>query len=202
MSDEVINLFPTVCEECKEKNLTEKVYLEECPECNGTYCHHFASGVDPAICINCCSKVEMTEQIVTKTVEHYHEETDTVTTKKSTARQIKFDGFHWLFFQRRIEQMDDKELLLSIEYHRAIYNAMMLERDKRRVEYFHRNAGKKFVVPVSGVSSTETTTTKVRKTRVIKPEVAAAGLKMLLEQLLKQGKTQEEIMKLLGAKQP
>lgn len=146
----------------------------------------------------------MTDQTITKKTEHYNEETDKTYTKTSKARQIQFSGLDWLFYQRRINDLNDTELLLAIEYHRSIYNSMMYERDKRRADYAHRNAGKKIIFPTSSSANvTEVTTTKVKKTRTVKaskPDQTMANVAALLEVLVKQGKSKEEILALLGKK--
>lgn len=165
---------------------------------------HFASSVDPANCANCCSQVTMTDQTIYKKTEHYNEETDKTYSTTSKARQIQFSGLDWLFYQRRITDLNDTELLLAIEYHRAIYNSMMYERDKRRAEYAHRNTGKKITFPnTSSGNVTEVTTTKIKKTKTVKatkPDVAMANISSMLELLIKQGKSKDEILALLGKK--
>lgn len=195
------NLFPTICIKCKEQNLIQKAHIVLCSRCNTYFCIHFASSIDPSFCADCCHAVEMMEQTVYKKSEHYNEDKDKVYTKTSKARQIQFSGLDWLFFQRRIEQITDLELELAIEYHRGLYNFMMFERDKRRAEHAHRNAGKKLIIPTSNQNVVTSTTTKVKKTRTIKslsPEAKVAALKTIIENLMKQGKTQAEIMSLLS----
>src|SRR5271165_3282189 len=50
---------PTICELCNIRNLTHQVLLRKClsPECNRVYCVHFASTVDPNICLYCLSDI-------------------------------------------------------------------------------------------------------------------------------------------------
>lgn len=195
-------LFQKVCNVCKEENLIKQTYLATCGKCGEVYCVHFASTVDPSFCTGCCSDIVMTDQTIYKKTEHYNEETDKVYTKSSRARQIQFSGLDWLFYQRQIDRLTDTELALAIEYHRAIYNSMMFERDQRRAEYAHRNANK-IIIPTSKSSVTEVTTTKVKKTRTVKassPTQAAANVAALLEVLVKQGKSKEEILAMLGVK--
>ena len=202
-NEQAESAFPLVCELCKEKNLTETVYHATCPKCEQVFCLHFASPVDPAFCRECCIDVAMTEQIIHKKTEHYNEETDRVYTRTSKARQIQFSGLDWLFFNRRISSLSDTELLLAIEYHQTIYHGMMYERERRKVEYFHRNAGKKVVIKTSDGATVSNTETVVKKSRTIKPETRTkmeTNLKALLDQLLKQGKSPQEILAMLGAK--
>lgn len=199
---ETKTLYPSVCDVCMEKNLAEKIDIITCIRCGELTCLHLCSTVDPAYCHECMRDVQMTDQTITKTSEHYNEEEDKVYVKKQSARQIKFTGLDWLFCQRRISTMSDTELALAIEYHQAIYQMMMYEREKRRVEYFHRNAGKQIKISTSTgtVSSTETV---VKKTKTIKPETkdkAQANVKALIEFLMKSGKTPEQIMKMMGTK--
>ena len=193
-------LYPYVCGDCMELNLTEQVHLGCCRQCREEYCVHNASTVDPSKCSNCLSKVTMTEQVVVKKSEHYDEEKDRTYFRTQKARQISFSGEDWLFYNRKISTLTDDELLLAVEFHHTIYGAMLRERDKRRSECFHRNAGRQFkintsTVPVSGISSTETT---VKKTRVIKPK--ENSMKDILQQLLNAGYTQDQIVGMLGMK--
>lgn len=196
-----VDSFPLVCEVCKEKNLSTSIDTISCLRCNKITCFHMISPVDPAYCNECVIDVQMTEQTIYKKTEHYNEETDKTYVKSSKARQIQFTGLDWLFFNRRINTLSDTELLLAIEYHQAIYHSMMYEREKRRVDYFHRNAGKKVIIKTT--SAETTTETTIKKSRTIKPDSttkAQANLKALLEMLIKQGKTPAEIMQMMGVK--
>lgn len=200
--EEKDNLFPLVCDICKEKNLTTNLHFVTCLRCSQIYCVHFASSIDPSNCTQCCSDVTMTDQTIVKKTEHYNEDTDKVYTKTSKARQIQFSGLDWLFYQRRIRDLNDTELALALEYHRGIYNAMIFERDQRRAEYAHRNAGKKLSFPNTASAVTKTTTT-TKKTKTIKATATSspmANIAALLQELIKQGKTKEEIMSILGGR--
>lgn len=188
------DLFPTICQVCREQNLIQQIHLVLCLRCNREYCIHFASTVDPSCCSKCCFDVTMTDETIYKKTEHYNEELDKVYTKTSKARQIKFGGLDWLFYQRRIKDLNDTELLLAIEYHHAIYTAMVYERDQRRAEHAHRNAGKKITFAHSANVTSETTTKRTKTVKATAPDAAAANIKALLEVLIKQGKTPQEIM--------
>lgn len=199
---EELTSFPSICDVCKEKNLTTSIYLASCRTCSTDYCTHFASSVDPQYCSNCCHDVQMTEQTITKTQETYSEEKDKVFSKTFKARQIKFSGLDWLFFARKQKDMTDTELLLAIEYHQSMYHSLMYEREKRRVEHFHRNAGRKIVFPSTSTQEITTTTTikKSRKISTEKQTKTQANVAAVLTELLKQGMSPADIMKAMGFK--
>jgi len=191
--------FPKVCFLCKEANLCNQIPINQCGRCGSTYCTHFASGVDPQYCKDCCKDVEMTTQNVSVTREKYNPETDQLTTKIHKYKSIKFSGLDWLFYQRKITEMSDQELSLAIEYHQTLYMGMINERDKRRVEYFHRNAGKKFVIRDANGNDLNTisTETTVKKTRTVKPrEKSGSEVNLIagLQSLMKGGMSPDQIL--------
>lgn len=189
-----------VCDECFEKNVIEDVHIQECSTCGEHYCMHFASVVDPAHCIQCVNEVVMDESIIHKT-EIPHNPASAPRVRK--ARQIKIGGLHWLFVQRKIKDIDDASLALAIEYHYALFSALNYERDKRRVESFHRNAGKSFKVPTATVKITDTTEikrTRNKRTTVPKPDNAQAQMIAALQALTASGMTPAQIKSLLAKK--
>jgi hypothetical protein len=197
--------FPKICVICKEKNLIEEIHFLSCTTCNDIYCVHFASGVDPINCAKCLNDVQMTEETRTEKREHYNEDLDRVISRTSRYRNVQFTGLDWLFFNRKIHTLTDTELSLAIEYHQAIYQSMIYEREKRKIEHFHRNAGKTYTVRVStGDTKTFTKeTTTVRKTRTVKtgsPETQQIQLKSMLEAMLKSGLSPTDIAKLVAKK--
>jgi hypothetical protein len=185
-----------VCKNCLELNLIEEVRIARCIKCNLIYCVHFASSIDPAHCIECLSDISVTKEVITKTYEHYNEETDVTTSSKRRARSIKIAGMDWLFAQRKIYTLSDNELELAIEYHRAILDMMLKEREERRSKYAHRFAGVQ--IPKSaltGVSANEKV--EVKRTRVISSTKKEAGASALMKSLLDSGMSIDQIMKML-----
>ena len=196
--------FPKICMPCKETNLTQDIqeHLLTCPGCGQVYCVHFASSVDPAMCKDCCHDVEMTVTTEVVKREHYNEELDTNYVRTHKYRSVKFTGLDWLFFNRKINTLTDTELSLAIEYHQAMASSMLYERDKRKAEYFHRNAGKHVIIKTSTgdvISHTKTTTT-VKRSQTTRSHVkteAEINLAAQLDKMLKGGLTIEQIMGML-----
>lgn len=191
-----------VCDVCLESNLTEDIHVQECVSCGENYCRHHSSVVDGAYCSKCLHDVSVTIETIRKV--ELHEASDGVITevKPRKARQIKIGGMHWLFIQRKIKDLTDVELELAIEYHHALYSSMIYEREKKRLEGFHRNAGKSFKVPTT--ATTATTTTEIKKTRKIKsttPQTAEVNAQQVFAKLIAQGFSPEMLMKMaLGKK--
>jgi hypothetical protein len=189
-----------VCVSCQEANLLTEIKVSRCTSCNKLYCLHFASNIDPAQCIECLSNVTMLKEVVTKTYEHYNEETDVVTVYKRRAKSIRLEGMDWLFAQRKIKDMSDDSLELAIEYHRQLlFNGLIAEREARRVKYAHRNAGLPLpaMSPAKDSATEAVTTTKV--TKQIKSTKNAAAANGLLQSMLAQGLNMTQIMALLSA---
>lgn len=184
-----------VCDICLELNLTEAVHIQKCVVCEESYCTHHASIVDPTHCAECLHDVTVTFETIKKTETHLNHVTNQPYTRTRKARQIKLGGMHWLFAQRKIGDMNDQELALAIEYHRAYYDALIYEREKRRIDNFHRNANKQYKVNSSS-STTVTSTTVVKKSKTVtgtKPKTQEVNLSAALQLLLKQGFTMEQI---------
>lgn len=190
-----------VCDICLELNLTEDVHIQKCVICEEPYCTHHASIVDPSHCAECLNDVSVTFEVIKKTETHINHDTNTPYTRTRKARQIKIGGLHWLFAQRKINDLNDIELDLAIQYHRAIYDSMLYEREKRRTEHFHRNAKRQFKInnPSTTVTST-TTVTKSKKISGQKPKTKEVNAGALLEGLLKSGMTIEQIKAMMFTK--
>lgn len=190
-----------VCDSCLERNLTEPIHEQTCVNCGELYCIHHASVVDPVHCSQCVDDVQMEEHEIHKVSTH-HTPAGQVSTRSRKARQITIGGLHWLFAQRKIPTLTDDQLSLAIQYHRALYESLNYERDKRRIESFHRNSGVKFSTGSTTTSnSTSTVTRKTRSIKNVKPEVAAENLAQIMQNLLKSGLSPADIKSLLlGAK--
>lgn len=188
----------TICILCREVNLTDRVVFNTCKRCGETYCLHYASTIDPGYCTHCLHDVQVREEIVTKTETHYNEETDKTYTKTRRAKRISLGGMHWLFQARKIQMMTDLELELAIEYHRDTLNSMLYERDERRSQKAHRNAGKPLPLKFNGAVTESENTVQVTKTKVkqgtkVDPQ---AQLAAALRTLSNAGLTAEMIAKI------
>jgi hypothetical protein len=159
-----------ICDVCTELNVVEHVSILECHQCGEVYCTHFASTVDPAFCNECVKDVQMEKSVITRTTDHVNSSNGTITTRKQSAIQIRFKGTDFLFHHRKIRTLSDIDLELAIEYHRATYATMIVERDLRQIEHFHRNSGK-VVINTSPVNASQVTTTYTKKTTVTKSAV-------------------------------
>lgn len=207
-TEPVIDLeYPKVCTVCKEHNLIQSIqdYLHTCAKCGTLICIHFASGVDPQFCKDCCKDITMTEENCSVTREHYNPETDVVTKRVHKYRSIKFEGLDWLFYQRKISILSDEELSMQIEYHQALYQGLINEREKRRIDYFRRNAGRHVTIRDSQGNDLNTisTTTTVKKTKTVKPRDKSSkeiNIMAGLQTLLAQGYTPEQILQLVTGK--
>jgi hypothetical protein len=197
---ELVQATSKTCRHCLEANLVDEVKLARCSQCNAVYCIHFASNIDPTLCIECLSDVSLHKEVVTKTYVHesYDEETDTLNTTeyKRKARSIKLEGLDWLFAQRKIVSMSDESLELAIEYHREILNGMLSEREQRKAEYMHRFASVKTVYPTTVDGATSASTT-VKRTRTISSNKAAATANGLLQSMQAGGMNAAQILQML-----
>jgi hypothetical protein len=199
------DLVIQVCLVCREQNLTSQVTFNNCKGCGSVYCIHYASTIDPAYCTECLHDVTVKEEVIIKIQESYNPETDKLTSRTRKAKKITLGGMHWLFQARRIESLTDLELELAIEYHRDILNQMLLERDERRIERFHRNRGKGLPIRFDQGSVAETTLSEetiTKKTR-IKQAVKAdpmAVLQAAINMMKQSGMTPEMIARMAGRK--
>lgn len=172
-----------VCDQCAYDNLTKNVGILQCDRCKNPYCTHFASKIDAGTyCVGCLSNIDVTIGTVVKTVEHYNEQTDTVTKYSRRAKEIRIEGLDWLFVQRKINTLTDAELNAYIEYHRAYCNLLLVESETRRNAKAHRYAGVKVVPTTASIMTTTVTTTK--KSTTTKSNKAQAQVEALMNSLL------------------
>lgn len=196
-----------VCIICKEENLKQSIHLMECPRCVELYCLHFSSSVDPSFCSDCNHKVELVDQTYTRIDSFKIPATASEEAKDykriSKSRQLIFSGLDWLFFQRKIYTLSDIELALAVEYHHTIYQSMLAERERRKIEYFHRNAGKPTPLRIStgdtiSGNSKSITVKSSSSIKAVKQNKAEVQLKAVIEQLLKAGLSAEQIQTMLA----
>jgi hypothetical protein len=219
-----------VCTPCLELNLTAEGVVgtfRKCATCGELYCVHGASILDPQHCIYCCNDFRVVD-VEESVVRDSHNTKGEVTSSKSyRVRHITLSGNHWLFHNRAISTMADIELDHAIEYHRAILNGMLSEREARRVAHVNRNKGKVAgnenrsllegttanpLVQTGGGARAifPTTSSTVRRTKTVKvtssgdtvaaQEKKTADITAALAQLLKSGLTAGQIAAMTGSK--
>jgi hypothetical protein len=188
----------TVCDVCLQENLTGSIVTRKCSRCDYVYCTHFGSPLDALYCVYCLKDIELTEEILIRRSEHISEDTGQVYHRTQRARHIVLGGLDWLFINKKIETINDVELAMAIEYHQAIFNGLCYEREKRRVDHFHRNAGKQYTVRVSTTDTidplTEVTIKKVKKTKIVPKSGDETNLRALIDKMLKAGLKPADIL--------
>ncbi len=190
------HLTSTICDVCLELNLTHPTSVIRCARCGQAFCFHFASTIDAQYCVNCMSDISVSKSIITKTYEHRNAQGDTVFYRRR-AREIQINGLDWLFAQRKIVELSDLELDLSIEYHRNILSLMCTEQEQRRTAKMHRYAGVKIHLTPSVISVNNTTITTVKKTRTVSKTKAQEQLAALLKNMTAKGMTMDKIAAML-----
>lgn len=215
-----------VCTPCLESNLIKSGVVETfkiCGRCGEEYCLHGVSKLDPQYCALCCSdfKVVDVQEIITREV--HNEQGDVTSSKNFCIRHITLSGLDWLFYNRAISTLDDIELDHSIEYHRAILNGMLNERDQRFVNKIGRNRGKKagnestplIESPLYhtgdgaklSISRTTTRTTRVKTVRTtesgasVKAEKTISGIPAnIMKSMMALGFTEEQVLEMAKPK--
>jgi hypothetical protein len=200
-AEETGHLTALVCDVCLELNLTHPKSIIECARCGKAFCYHYASSIDVQFCVNCMSDMIVEKSTITKTYEHRNDETGQLSFYRRRAREIKIGGLDWLFAQRKIPELSDTELDLTIEYHRNILGLMIAEQEKKRADKMHRYAGVRIHIPTNSTTDiTHSTVTTVKKTRTISKNKATEQLATILKDLLAKGMTPEAIAKMVGGK--
>ncbi|MDR3392466.1 MAG: hypothetical protein P4L77_12115 [Sulfuriferula sp.] len=189
-----------VCEVCLELNLTTKSVIR-CGKCEQAFCYHFGSAIDPQFCINCMSDMSVTKSTITKSYESINPETGEKSFYRRRAREIKIDGLSWQFAQRRIIELADVELDMTIEYHRNICSLLIDESERRRNEKIHRYANVKMVIPTPATTNVkDSTTTTTKKSRTVSKTKAQEGVAAILQSMLAKGMSMQDIMVALATK--
>jgi hypothetical protein len=199
VSTEEYHLASTVCDVCLELNLTTKSVIR-CIRCEQAFCYHFTSAIDARYCVNCMSDISVAKSTITKEYSHVNQEAGTVSVYRRRAREVKIDGLDWQFAQRRICDLADVELDLTIEYHRNILSLQIAEQEKRRNDRMHRYAGMKVHIPTPATTTvTNTTSTTVKKTKTVSKNKAAEQVAAILNSLKAKGMTLEDIQRAVAA---
>lgn len=162
-----------VCPECSLRDEAEDM-TKLCERCGISYCVHFASPVDARYCGNCMVDMVVTESIETKTTIYENAKGEEITRKRQIARSLKLTGTDWLFANKQISSLTDEELLVSIEYHRNIAGAMLLEREERKTEQMNKLSKIKVVMPKRVETEPKVKKDRVEKTEAEKQQAAIA----------------------------
>jgi hypothetical protein len=177
MEEQAPDPVSIVCLPCTEENLTDKIFLGRCVDCNRLYCSHRASVVDSNYCSDCLSDV-------TLTIEKIHV-VETVVSPKSGNSYTKTQT------GRRIV------LELSIQYHFTTYIGLIKERDQRKAEHMRRNEKKLYKIsePIVGKPVNSTTKTTTKTTKTTKPLGHAAKVQAMFAQMAAMGLSAEDLLK-------
>jgi hypothetical protein len=187
--DTTPHLTSTVCDVCLELNLTTKAQVICCERCEQAFCFHYASSVDTRYCVNCLSDISVTKQVISKEYVHRDEENKVTSVYRRKAREVKIGGCSWLFAQRKIAEISDVELDLTIEYHRNILMLQIDEQERRRNAKMHRYANTPYKIPTPSTTTvSNSTTTTVKKTKTVSKDKAAEQLAAILGAMAASGK--------------
>jgi hypothetical protein len=197
MEEQAPDPVSIVCLPCTEENLTDKIFLGRCVDCNRLYCSHRASVVDSNYCSDCLSDVTLTIEKIHVVETVVSPKSGNSYTKTQTGRRIVLGGAQWLFHQRRIKELTDDELELSIQYHFTTYIGLIKERDQRKAEHMRRNEKKLYKIsePIVGKPVNSTTKTTTKTTKTTKPLGHAAKVQAMFAQMAAMGLSAEDLLK-------
>lgn len=189
------------CEVCIEENLLKNVGIAKCTRCERPFCIHFVSRIDPQYCVDCMSDMSVTKDkiIVEREFERYDEIEEKVIRykRRSSCTQIKFEGQDWLFAQRRVCDFSEAELTLAIEYHWGLFKLLQLANEEQKAAKMHKLASVKAIrIP----TTTQSTTTTVKKSTKTSSDKNAAKLSALLGSMFAKGLTPEDVAAMLKGK--
>jgi hypothetical protein len=196
------HLTSCVCDVCLELNLTQKSAIA-CIRCEQAFCFHFASNIDARYCVNCMSDMSVTKSTISKEYIHRNEAEQITSVYRRRAREVKISGLDWLFAQRKIVDLADTELDLTIEYHRNILSLLITEQESRRNAKMHRYAGVNVKIAnpsTTTISDTTTTSTTTKKSRTVSKTKQNEQLAAILQSVLAKGKSMEQILAALKGK--
>lgn len=179
-----------ICEVCKEEE------HKQCKRCGVAFCRHHASTIDFRYCALCLEDFSVVETIETKTTEYRNENGVVTSRRRQVAKNLKLIGTDWLFAQHAVENLTDEELTDTIEYHRNIASLMLMERETRRTEYFHKLGSYKVRVIDKSVADT-TGATKDKKKKAEKKAPDQSAILAAFELLTGKKLTPEELAALM-----
>ena len=189
--------IPT-CAACDRKDETKS-----CKRCSVIFCAHFASTTDNRYCANCMSDFRVQETIMEKKIDHLRPDGTVNFSRKYQAKPIQLMGNDWLFASKLIAEMSDEEIENSVEYHKANVSLMLMERESRKLERYHKLAGIK-------VTRTSTESQEQREKREAKEAKKRTTTKdktpspddivAMLTKLATAGYTPEQLLAMFGGK--
>lgn len=170
--------------------------LKVCKKCHLEFCPHFASKFDFQFCIYCMHDVILEDSIIRKEIVTKSLSGKKTFTRVMKARHLVFKGQDWMFAAKRILDMSDEELGVTIEYHREIFGEMINEMETRKIannkkaiNKMMRNSTLKIPTvrgmntdgTIIGMESQVITETTVKRTRITatqtnSTQVALAGI--------------------------
>lgn len=195
-----------VCPSCQAKGS-----VHCCKRCNEEFCAEYASKIDQQFCLHCMSDVTLIDTTITKEVITKSLSGKKIFRRVMKARHLVFEGQDWMFAQARVTTLSVSELERTIEYHREILNAMLNEREVRRIKQNQANlkklvshTTKRAEAPEEHADAdivTTTTTTRVRKTtiRAAKTGDPIAAVASILASFKAKGLSDEQIRNALMA---
>lgn len=167
-----------VCELCKE---TE---TKLCIKCGLAFCAHFASTTDIRYCGNCLDDFRVVETIEIKTTERTNEDGEIISRRRQVCKHLRLEGTDWLFEAARIQTMTDEELLASVEYHGAIKDLLIHEREDRKMARYKKLSGIKVLIRPSAAIDNRTSGEKKTRTKTTKKAPDADSVASALSTLL------------------
>lgn len=190
-----------VCDVCMGDNLLKASGIRGCARCKNPFCMHFMSKAMPTLyCVSCMSALELIRSVETKVTEHYNENTDKTVRYTQRARKPHLQGEDWLFMQRRIRGLSDAEIDMIIEVHRQDMMLLISEKELRRAEHMHRNAGVRVVINPGSGSTTKTVVTTVKQVSTTKMDKTKEKAAALLAQLMGGGLSMDQIQQMFKQK--
>lgn len=105
-------------------------------------------------------------------------------------------GNDWIFVQRKVHELTSAELEVYVEYHRQYLGLLQNEQESRKAEKAHGLIPSS--IHLASPTTTRTTTsteTTIKKTTTTKINKKAEQAKALLQSMLAQGFSLEDILK-------
>jgi hypothetical protein len=164
IEQEVIKETETKIQLCSFDCISEDV--KKCCKCDKFFCVIHASNFSPNFCQDCFKNLSVIISKFEKRVEDYDVSTDTVTTHKSSCRQISIDGPSWVFYTAWIKQFTEEQLKEIFEFHYFMVKMIESENENRRVRAAQKI--REMPLPFRVTRTKETKTSKT--TTVIDPK--------------------------------
>lgn len=192
-----------VCDPCKNSE------QKQCSKCGIAYCEHYSSDIDIRFCGNCMVAVTLITETETRITDHKNASGVITYSKRDVCKRLRLTGSDYFFAAYKISELNDADLETTIEYHRAIMSAMVMEREDRKTERMHKLAhmpfklGPRRETDQDGAIKGSLRTDKQKADRKITRTPKAKGADALAEALkilMGAGLTAEQISKLSGGK--